>query len=56
MLINVLHLKNLVSMYPYTEDSLENKENIENIILVYADINIYVMNYIRWLLGKENGR
>ena len=31
----------LVSMYPYTEDSLDNTDNIENIILVYADINIY---------------
>ena len=25
----------LVSMYPYTEDSLENKENIENIINIH---------------------
>lgn len=31
----------LVSMYPYTEDSLDNTDNIESIILVYADINIY---------------
>ena len=31
----------LVSMYPYTEDSLEDIDNIENIILIYADINIY---------------
>lgn len=31
----------LVSMYPYTEDSMENIDNIENIILIYADINIY---------------
>ena len=31
----------LVSMYPYTEDSLDNTDNTESIILVYADINIY---------------
>lgn len=31
----------LVSMYPYTEDSLDNTDNIESIILVYANINIY---------------
>lgn len=37
----------LVSMYPYTEDSLEDIDNIENIILIYADINIYDYDYIR---------
>lgn len=31
----------LISMYPYTEDSLDDIDNIENIILIYADINIY---------------
>ena len=56
----------LVSMYPYTEDSLENKENIENIILVYADINIYDYELYKvatrkgewtlfWSIEEDNG-
>ena len=56
----------LVSMYPYTEDSLENIDNIENIILVYADINIYDYELYKvatrkgewtlfWSIEEDNG-